>query len=157
MLISAVGQGESAPGTRMSPPPRASLPSRPSGLLRSSGLGSLHHTADCHQLSVSTNGRVCVSMLLSRRPPLPPSHTVSPGLFSMSASPWLPCKQVHRYHLKAAVSWGSGARTLPTEQRDRAFWTEASSTPWELVECGGTGDMDKPWIHAGNVRQLLSG
>ena len=89
--------------------------------------------------------------------PPSPSHTVSPGLFSMSASPWLPCKQAHQYHLKAAVSWGSGARTFPTEQQDRAFWTEASSTPWELVECGATGDMDKPWSHAGNVRKLLSG
>lgn len=52
---------------------------------------------------------------------------------------------------------GGGTRTFPAEQQDTAFWTEVSSTLWEVAECGGTGDVGKPWIHAGNVRKLLSG
>ena len=46
-----------------------------------------------------TYASMYVSTLLFQFVPHSPSPTVSTSLFSMSASPLLPCKQVHLYHL----------------------------------------------------------
>ena len=45
-----------------------------------------------------THGSLYMSFLLSPFLSLSPSPTVSRSLFLMSASPFLPCKQVHQYH-----------------------------------------------------------
>ena len=54
------------------------------------------------QLS-SAQHNVYVSMLLSQSTPPSPSPTVPTGLFSVSASPLLPCKQVHQYHFLDSI------------------------------------------------------
>ena len=64
------------------------------GCHRALTLGSLHHTANSHQLSIFTYGNACVSVLLSQIIPPSPSPTVSKSLSFMSASPFLLCSRI---------------------------------------------------------------
>ena len=95
VLASAIHQHESAVGIHVSPPSWSSLqpltPSHPSRLLLSPGLSSLSHTAYSRRLSVLhmvVYMLPCHSLHSSRH--LHALKTLS--LFSMSASPLLPCK-----------------------------------------------------------------
>ena len=80
-------------------PPWASLPSPhpiPSRSSQRVRLGSLL----CSNFSAAihfTHGNVHMSRLLSPFILLSPSPTVSTSPFSMSASPFLPCREVHQY------------------------------------------------------------
>ena len=65
---------------------------------RSTGLSSLHHTASPPAVCF-TYGNVYIPMLLSQPVPPSPSPIVTSSLFYLSASPALPCKQVHQHHL----------------------------------------------------------
>ena len=67
-------------------------PPNPPSCHRAPDLSSLHHTADFHWLSSFTYGNVYVSTLVTQFIPLSPSCTMSSSLFSMSASPLLPCR-----------------------------------------------------------------
>ena len=78
-------------------PPLCLLPpSHPSRSSWRARLGSLCYIATSHQLSVLH--MIYMSMLLSSFVPLFPSLIVSTNPFSISASPFLPCKYVHQYH-----------------------------------------------------------
>ena len=81
--------------------PPSHLPPHPTplGCHRALGLRSLHHRANSHRLSNFPYGNVYVSMLPSQFAPPSPSPAASTSLFSVSASPLLPCRKVHRYHL----------------------------------------------------------
>ena len=75
-------------------------PSHPARLSPGPGFSSLSHKAHSHWLSILHMGvytfpcnSLCSSM--STHPDLP----MSTSLFSMSASPLLPCKEVHHHHL----------------------------------------------------------
>ena len=59
-------------------------------------LSSLYHTANSHWLSLFPYGNV-LSLYIPPSPSSPLPMTTS--LFSVSASPLLPCKDVHQYHL----------------------------------------------------------
>ena len=48
-----------------------------------------------------THGDVCISVLLCPFVPVSPSPTLSTSPFSISTSPFLPCKQVHQYHFSS--------------------------------------------------------
>ena len=72
-------------------------PSHPSRSPQSTELSSLHYTAGSHQLSVL---HMAVHIRQSQSPSSsPPPHPASTHLFSMSVSQFLPCKQVHLYHI----------------------------------------------------------
>ena len=71
-------------------------PYPPSHSSRSSGSTRLGAPA-----SILTPDGVYVFLLLSPLVPFFPSPTVSPGPFSTSASPFLPCKQVLQYHFSS--------------------------------------------------------
>ena len=104
VLVSAIHQHKSATGIHMSPPCRTSspppTPSHPLGCHRAPGLSSLHHTAHSHWLSIL---HMVIYMFqcypFSSSLPLLPPTPVSTSLSSMSASPLLPCRNVHHYHL----------------------------------------------------------
>ena len=83
----------------LEPPCHLPAPPTPLGYLRVLDLSSLCHIVNSHWLSNFTHGNVYVSMLLSSFVPPSPPPTVSKGLFSTSVSAFLPCKQVHPYHL----------------------------------------------------------
>ena len=70
------------------------LPPHPTPLsyYRALGLSSLCHTTNSHRLSISYMVMCMFSMLLSQSVPPSLSPTVSTSVFSMSASPLLPCK-----------------------------------------------------------------
>ena len=83
------------------------LPSHPSRLSQNTDLSSLSHTANPTGLSI-LHMVVCMFPCYS----LPSSHpllpsAVSTDLFSMSASPLLPCKKVHQYHLSRLLFFKS--------------------------------------------------
>ena len=80
------------------------LNAHPSKVSQSTSLSSQHHKAISHWLSVLYMV-MHVSMTLSEFIPPSPSPTVFESLFSMSASPLLPWKQVHQYHL-STVKFG---------------------------------------------------
>ena len=100
LLVSAVHQHESAIGVHMPLPlePSSHLPPNSNTVHchRVPNLNSLHLTANFHWLSVFT---LYVSMLFSQFVPPSSSPAVSTSLFSVSASPLLPCKQAHQYYL----------------------------------------------------------
>ena len=111
MLVSAIHQHESAIGKNMSSHSRTSLPlhtpSHPSRLSENTSLSSLNHTANPTGLSILQTV-VCMFPCYS----LPSSHpllpsAVSTNLFSMSASPLLPCKWVRQYHLSRLLFFKS--------------------------------------------------
>ena len=79
--------------------PLSHLPSHliPPGCHRAQSLSSLHHMANSYWLSI-LHMALQVSMLLSQCVPHFPSPTVSTSLFTNSAPPLLPCKQVYKYH-----------------------------------------------------------
>ena len=78
------------------PPLRLLPPSHPSMSSWRARLGSLCYIATSHQLSVLH--MIYMSILLSSFVSLFPSLIVSTNPFSISASPFLPCKYVHQYH-----------------------------------------------------------
>ena len=102
MLVSAIHHHDSATGIYMSPPSWTSLPppcpSHPSRLSQSTRWSSLCHTANPHSLSIL---HMIIYVFPCSCQFVPPSSSpaVSTSLFSMSASPLLPCKYVHQYHL----------------------------------------------------------
>ena len=102
-LVSAIQQHESATSVHMFPPYWTSLSpptlSHPSRLSQSNRF-ELPESYSKFPLDVYfTNGNVYVSRVLSQFIPPSPSPPGSTSLFSMSASPLLPCRQVHQYHL----------------------------------------------------------
>ena len=76
-------------------------PSQSSRSSWSTRLGSPGYSTTSHQPSILTLDGVYVFLLLSPLAPFFPSPTVSPGPFSTSASPFLPCKQVLQYHFSS--------------------------------------------------------
>ena len=74
------------------PPPTTTHPFR---LSQSTDLSSLHYTANSHWL-FTLHGNAYVSILLFQFVPPSPLPTMSTSLLPMSASPLLPCKQVHQ-------------------------------------------------------------
>ena len=108
MLASAIHQHESALEMHMPPPFLTSFPpptpSHPSRLSQRPRLSFLSHTANSYWLSIL---HMIVYMFLCH--PLHSSHrllsllpsltSISVSPFSMSASPLLPCKWEHQYHL----------------------------------------------------------
>ena len=109
MLGSAVYQHEPAIGICYVPSSWNLPPTHPTPLSCHRGwvLSFLHHTANFYWLSNFSCGNICISMLLSQFIQPSPSPTVSTGLFSMSASPLLPCRQVHQCHLSISCIWYS--------------------------------------------------
>ena len=86
--------------------PPCHLPPHPTplGCHRVPGLSSLYHTANSHWLSILHMVMYmfqCYSFR-SSLPLLPPTR-VSTSLSSMSASPLLPCRNVHHYHLSRSL------------------------------------------------------
>ena len=102
MLISAIQQHESTISIHMSPPswtflPPSSLP-HPSRLSQSTGLSSLHHTANSHWLSVLYRVMYifqCCS-LTSSHPPLP---LLCPQVFLWVSTAALQKTYHSRFHL----------------------------------------------------------
>ena len=87
----------------MSPPsePPSHLPPHPipPDCHRALALGFLLHNSKFPLALSLIYGNLHVSMLLSPSVPASPFPTVSTSLFSASASPLLPCRQVHQDHL----------------------------------------------------------
>ena len=94
VLVSAIHQQESARGIHMSPPSHLPLHPTPLGCYRTPDLSSLHHTEHFHQLYAN----LCVHAAFSICTPSA-SPTMPTSLFSMPASPLLPCKVAHQIHL----------------------------------------------------------
>ena len=87
VMVSAIHQHESATGiyvTSLLKPPPIPTPSHPPG----------SHRAKFPLAICFTHGEVYVSMLLSQFVPPSPLPSASTGLFSVSASPLLPCRVI---------------------------------------------------------------
>ena len=96
MLVSAIYQHESAIGIHISPSSWTCLPPHftPLGCRRTPDLSSLHHTEHFHQLYANLCAHAAFSICTPSASPTMPT-----SLFSMPASPLLPCKVAHQIHL----------------------------------------------------------
>ena len=100
IVLVSVQQWESAIIAHIFPPSWASFPCPhpiPSRSSQWAKLGSLLYSNFSPAIHF-THGNVHMSRLPSPFIPLAPSPTVSTSPFSMSASPFLPCREIHRYH-----------------------------------------------------------
>ena len=107
VLVSAVPQRESPIIIHLSPSSWVSLLSphpTPLGHHESTRLGSPCYRATSHQLS-TTHDSAYMLILLSPFVPLSPFCTVSISPFSISTSPFMPCKQVHVWNLEKWYGW----------------------------------------------------
>ena len=125
---------------RLEPPAHLPLCAPSLGCHGAPGLSSLGQRVSSHSAICFTNGSIYVPRSLSQFIPPSPSPIASTSLFCVFASPLLPCKQVHGYHLSRS-KYGMYPELRPARH------PQEPHAPWPVASGRSQGHLSSHWTH----------